>query len=105
MAFNNSSNVTIRSTTTLWMTDTSTSSNNACTYTRHFGSEISPFRHASRVPSSMLAGIGVLIVVTAAVRFSNASFNIPAIWCRSAKASTGASARLLIAAARDWIYH
>lgn len=59
------------------MTETSTSSNNACTYTRHFRSEISPFRHASRVSSSMLAGIGVLIVVTAAVRFLNASFDIP----------------------------
>lgn len=79
MAFDNSSNVTIWSMTRLWMTDTSTSSNNACTYTRHLRSEISPFRQASRVPSSMQAGIGVLIVVTAAVRLSNASFNIPAL--------------------------
>src|ERR1700716_1208929 len=58
------------------MTETSTSSNNACTYTRHFRSKISPFRHASKVPSSMRNGIGVLIVVTAAVRFSNALFDI-----------------------------
>jgi len=58
------------------MTETSTSSNRACTYTRHFRSEISPLRHASRVPSSMRIGIGVLIVVTAAVRFSNALFDI-----------------------------
>lgn len=70
------------------MTDTSTSSNNACTYTRHFLSEISPFRQASSVPSSMPAGIGVLIVVTAAVKFSNASFNIAALWGHSSKAST-----------------
>src|SRR6266702_5788901 len=73
------------------MTETSTSSNNACTYTRHFRSEISPFRHASRVPSSMRDGIGVLIVVTAAVRFSNALFSIFAIWCHSEKASTALS--------------
>lgn len=72
------------------MADTSTSSNNACTYTRHLRSEVSPFRQASRVPSSMLSGIGVLIVVTTAVRFSNASFNILTIWSHQEKASTGA---------------
>lgn len=37
----------------------------------------------------MLAGIGVLIVVTAAVKLSNASFNIPALWRYTEKASTG----------------
>jgi hypothetical protein len=58
------------------MTETSTSSNNACTYTRHFRSEISPLKHANKVPSSMPIGIGVLIVVTAAVRFSNALSDI-----------------------------
>lgn len=77
------------------MTDTSTSSNSACTYTRHFCSEMSPFRQASRVPSSMLAGIGVLIVVTAAVRLSNALCDIPTLWCHSEKASTGAPASSL----------
>lgn len=58
------------------MTETSTSSNNACTYTRHFRSVISPLRHASKVPSSIRTGIGVLIVVTAAVRFSSAPSDI-----------------------------
>jgi hypothetical protein len=38
----------------------------------------------------MRNGIGVLIVVTAAVRFSNALFDILAIWCHSEKASTAA---------------
>lgn len=62
------------------MTDTSTSSNNACTCTRHFRSEISPFRQASNVPSSMREGIGVLIVVTAAIRVSSGCFVISTIW-------------------------
>src|SRR3954454_16087409 len=87
--------------TRLWMTETSTSSNNACTYTRHFRSEISPFKHASKVPSSMRNGIGVLIVVTAAVRFSNALFDILAIWCHSEKASTAAPVSSLTRGASD----
>src|SRR3979490_2221254 len=86
------------------MTETSTSSNNACTYTRHFRSKVSPFRHASKVPSSMRNGIGVLIVVTAAVRFSNALFDILAIWCHSEKASTFVALIIALLAVRTIEY-
>lgn len=77
------------------MTETSTSSNKACTYTRHFRSRISPFKHASKVTSSIRNGIGVLIVVTAAVRFWNARSDILTIWCHSETASTATPASSL----------
>jgi hypothetical protein len=47
----------------------------------------------------------VLIVVTAAVRFSNALFDILAIWCHSEKASTGVPVSSLTRGTEDRISH